>query len=164
MRFLILLLIGMDCLMGEHDTPRYSHDVSRYRLATDERIELSVMNLGLACCALEFDAAVADGLLIAVDAADSTRAAGASTVLVVAGTVTEPFAEVVRRTYEECASAGEVSVLAFGACASTGGPYWDAPSVIPGADRLVPVRAYVPGCPPNPEALVSAIAELAATC
>lgn len=150
--------------MGEPDTPRYPADVSRYRLATDERIELSVLNLGLACCALEFDAAVANGLLVAVDDEDPVLGAGTGTVLVVAGTVTHPFADVVRRAYEEISSAGAVSVLAFGACASTGGPYWDAPSVIPGADHLVPVRSYVPGCPPNPEALVSAIIELAAAC
>lgn len=150
--------------MGEHDTPGYPARVPRYRLAADERIELSVLNLGLACCALEFEAAVAGGDLIYVAEGETSEASGGTTILVVAGTVTEPFAEVVRRTHEQCAAAGDVAVLAFGACASTGGPYWDAPSVIPGADRLVPVRAYVPGCPPNPEALVSAIVELAASC
>ena len=153
--------MGVDCLRGERDTPGYPADVPHYRLATDERIELSVMNLGLACCALEFDAAVAEGLLLEVKGGDGAQAPGATTVLVVAGTVTEPFAEVVRRAHEQYASVGNVAVLAFGACASTGGPYWDAPSVIPGVDRLVPVRTYVPGCPPNPGALVAAISELA---
>ena len=55
-----------------------------------------------------------------------------------------------------------VSVVAFGVCASTGGPYWDAPTVVPGADRLVPVSAYVPGCPPRPDALIDALLALEA--
>lgn len=147
--------------MGEPDTPGYSADVPRYRLAADERVELSVMNLGLACCALEFDAAVAQGLLVEVPAGDDAQLPGAATVLVVAGTVTEPFAEVIRRAHEQGTAVGDVAVLAFGACASTGGPYWDAPSVIPGVDQLIPVSTYVPGCPPNPGALVAAISELA---
>ena len=41
-------------------------------------------------------------------------------------------------------SGAGVSVLAFGVCASTGGPYWDAPTVVNGADRVVSVDHYVP--------------------
>ena len=48
-------------------------------------------------------------------------------------------------------------VVAFGACAITGGPYWDSYSVIPGADQVVPVDIHVPGCPPSPQELAVAL-------
>ena len=52
--------------------------------------------------------------------------------------------------------------MSFGACANTGGPYWDSYAVTKGIDRLVPVDVYVPGCPPRPQALVDALRQLAA--
>jgi len=48
-------------------------------------------------------------------------------------------------------------VVAFGACAISGGPYWDSYSVISGAHELVPVDIQVPGCPPGPEELAAAL-------
>ena len=116
------------------------------------------MSLGLACCAVEVDAAIEDGLLIEEepDAPAARRA-----VLLVAGTVTTPLAPLVDRAVAEAGPA--VSVMAFGACASTGGPYWDSPTVVNGvADVLadVTVHTYVPGCPPRPDALCTALAEM----
>ena len=52
---------------------------------------------------------------------------------------------------------GPVIIVSFGACATSGGPYWDAPTVRPGIEALFPgqkIASYVPGCPPRPEALV----------
>ena len=126
--------------------------MTSYRLADDPALRVRVLPLGLACCALEVESAVRLGLLV-------PESAGAQepdrTVLVVSGTVTEPLVPVVEAAVVEAGSG--VSVLAFGVCASTGGPYWDAPTVINGADLFLPVDHYVPGCPPRPEALVDAL-------
>jgi NADH-quinone oxidoreductase subunit B len=52
------------------------------------------------------------------------------------------------------------AVVAFGACASAGGPYWDSYIVTKGIDQLVQVDAYVPGCPPPPDALTRIVDQL----
>lgn len=126
--------------------------MTAYRLADDPALRVRVLPLGLACCALEVESAVRLGLLLPEGAAEQPPA---RTVLVVSGTVTEPLVPVVEAAVAEAGPG--VTVLAFGVCASTGGPYWDAPTVVNGADRFLPVDHYVPGCPPRPEALVEAL-------
>lgn len=118
-------------------------------------LRVVVLSLGLACCALEIESAVRLGLLVPEPTPDSPAD---RTVVLVAGTVTEPLGPAVIAAV--AAVPPPVAVVAFGVCASTGGPYWDAPSVIAGADRLVPVSAYVPGCPPRPDALIDALLSL----
>lgn len=126
-----------------------------FRLAADPGVRVLVANLGLACCALEVDAAIQRGMLVPDDLAAVPR----HSVLLVSGTVTDVVAPAVLRAYESVP--GPVSVVSFGACANSGGPYWDAPTVTNGVDRLVPVSVYVPGCPPRPEALVAGLLRLA---
>ncbi len=123
-----------------------------YRVADAPGVRVVVLSLGLACCAMEIESAIRLGLLVPEA---TTHAAGERTVMLVSGTVTEPLAPAV--TAALATLPPPVSVVAFGVCASTGGPYWDAPTVVPGADRLVAVSAYVPGCPPRPDALIDAL-------
>ena len=79
-------------------------------------------------------------------------------VLVVAGTVTHALAPAVAAAYAQLPEPRYV--LAFGACAATGGPYWDSYSVLPGAHLVVPVDGWVAGCPPRPADLVAGLAEV----
>ena len=113
------------------------------------------MGAGLACCSLEVEAAVATGLLIRDEPVEESSTGGpTSSVLVVAGTITEALEPALEALHGQLAALGPVRVMSFGACATSGGPYWDAPTVATGI-RSFPVESYVPGCPPRPEALVA---------
>ena len=124
-----------------------------FRLAQDPSVRVVLAHVGLACCSLEVDVAIRSGLLVAEDADGGVAAE--TTILLVSGTVTDVLAPAVLRMHDELPP--PVVVVAFGACASTGGPYWDAPTVTKGIDQLLPVATYVPGCPPRPDALVAGL-------
>jgi NADH-quinone oxidoreductase subunit B len=129
----------------------------RFTLDWGRRYRLSILNFGLACCAIEFVAAsVQRPDLIRPALVDGPREAE---VLVVAGTVTDKMAPAILRLYQELPDPKHV--LSFGACSNSGGPYWDSYSVTKGVDQLIPVDVYVPGCPPRPEALLDGLLRLA---
>ena len=78
-------------------------------------------------------------------------------LLMVIGTVTMRQAPILRRVYEQM---GDPKwVMAFGACASSGG-FYDNYATLPGIDRVVPVDVYVPGCPPRPEGVLDGLMAL----
>jgi NADH-quinone oxidoreductase subunit B len=120
------------------------------------RYALTVLNVGLACCAVEaMVATLGDSA-----PAGSVPYAGPDRevdVLVVSGTVTDKLAPLVRSLYDALPAP---LVVSFGACASSGGPYWDSYCVTKGVHRIVPVDLWVPGCPPRPEALLDALRDL----
>ncbi|MFT4569155.1 MAG: NADH-quinone oxidoreductase subunit B [Hyphomicrobiaceae bacterium] len=78
-------------------------------------------------------------------------------LLMVIGTVTVRQGPILKRVYEQMAE--PKWVMAFGACASTGG-FYDNYTTVPGIDRIVPVDVYVPGCPPRPEGVIDALMAL----
>ena len=126
-------------------------------LERGRRWSLPVVNVGLACCAVEaMVASLSTSTPVGtVPYAGPDRSVA---VLVISGTVTDKLAPLVQQLHES--STGPVKVLSFGACANSGGPYWDSYSVTKGVDQVLPVDAWVPGCPPRPEALLDALEAL----
>ena len=112
---------------------------------------LHVLDVALACCSLEFDAAAPAG----ARAGTSEPSADARTAVIVSGTVTDRLAPAVASMIDAVRARQTVPpvVVAYGVCACSGGPYWDSYAVTKGVDALVPVDVYVPGCPPTPAAL-----------
>ena len=126
-------------------------------------VHLWAVEAGLACCGVEYAAATTlisqlqAQTLVDLDAFASGDSDSAN-VLVVSGTVTTALAPYVVALYQRMGPGAHV--MSFGACAATGGPYWDSYAVVDGVDRLVPVDVYVPGCPPSPEALIDGLRTL----
>ncbi len=79
-------------------------------------------------------------------------------VLVITGGVTLQIAERVKRIYEQMPL--PKFVVAVGNCSTSGGVFQECPWVLGGLDYIIPVDAYVYGCPPRPENIVAAIATL----
>ena len=122
---------------------------------------LWVLDVALACCSLEFDAAA--GPALADRPAPGSPPPDARTAVVVSGTVTDRLAPAVLAVVEDVRAAAEVApvVVSFGVCACSGGPYWDSYAVTKGVDQLLAVDVYVPGCPPTPGALRAVLDEVA---
>lgn len=81
-------------------------------------------------------------------------------VLVVTGPVTRQVKDRIMRIYEQMPPPR--FVVSVGSCASSGGVFNGCYNVYPGLDSLIPVDAYVPGCPPKPEAIIHGVAALLA--
>ena len=116
------------------------------------------MTFGLACCAIEMIAASTSRFDIARFGSEVFRPSPRqSDLMIVAGTVSLKMAPVVQRIYEQMPE--PKWVISMGACASSGGVYNNY-AIVQGADQVVPVDIYVPGCPPSPDALIYAFLKL----
>jgi len=79
-------------------------------------------------------------------------------ILLCTGGVTRQVRDRLIRIYEQMHT--PKFVVAIGACALTGGVFRGCYNVLGGIDQVIPVDAYIPGCPPRPEAIIDGVVKL----
>ncbi|MBF0136596.1 MAG: NADH-quinone oxidoreductase subunit B [Magnetococcus sp. DMHC-1] len=116
------------------------------------------MTFGLACCAVEFMQAGGSRYDLDRFGMVPRGSPRQSDVMIVAGTLTNKMAPVLRKLYDQMPEPRWV--ISMGSCANGGGYYHYSYSVVRGCGRIVPVDIYIPGCPPTAEALLYGILQL----
>ncbi len=113
---------------------------------------------GTACCGIELMSVMGPKYDLARFGAEVVRfSPKQSDLLIVAGTITEKMAPIIKRIYDQMPE--PKWVISMGACASSGG-FYRAYHVVQGVDKLIPVDIYIPGCPPTPEAVLDGVMQL----
>lgn len=112
-----------------------------------------------ACCGAEFAATSApryDAERFGVLPFVSSRQ---TNLLVIEGTLTKKMAKAAKIVYEQMPEPR--FVVAMGACAIDGGVFWNSYNIVR-PHEILPIDAFIPGCPPRPEALIQAVMMLQA--
>lgn len=115
------------------------------------RNSLFPLHMGLMCCAVEMAGVMGprwDIERVGVLARASPRQCD---LMWINGPVTKKMAPRIKKLYDQMPN--PKWTIATGECAISGGPWHESYSVVRGADQLIPVDVYVPGCPPRPEAM-----------
>jgi len=81
-------------------------------------------------------------------------------VLLVTGIITKKTKARVLEVYEQAPK--PIIVIAIGACPCTGGIFASGYNFAGPLDKVIPVDAYIPGCPPKPEAMLAGVMKLLA--
>jgi ech hydrogenase subunit C len=76
-------------------------------------------------------------------------------ILLVTGTVNHRNKKVLINLFDQMPS--PKLVVAIGSCALSGGIFREAYNVLGGADKVISVDVYVPGCPAKPEAIIDGV-------
>lgn len=79
-------------------------------------------------------------------------------ILLVTGMVNKKIVHRLKRIYEQAPR--PILVVAVGGCACSGVTFRDSYNFAGPLDKVIPVNAYIPGCPPNPEAIIAGIVKL----
>jgi Ni,Fe-hydrogenase III small subunit/Pyruvate/2-oxoacid:ferredoxin oxidoreductase delta subunit len=78
--------------------------------------------------------------------------------LLITGAITQNMRLALEKTYQ--AVPEPKIVIAVGACAISGGPFRDHPEVLNGANNVLPIDLFVPGCPPHPITILDGLLRL----
>ena len=111
------------------------------------------LTYGTSCCAIEMMSSSMARYDIARFGSEVFRSSPRQADLfILAGTIPRRMAPAIQMLWEQIP--GPKYAIAMGACTISGGPFiYDNYSVVRGAQNLIPVDVFVPGCPPRPEAL-----------
>ncbi|MGY8823122.1 MAG: NADH-quinone oxidoreductase subunit B family protein [Candidatus Latescibacterota bacterium] len=112
-----------------------------------------VMVLGECACSDECAQTLATGLEVEGFNCQLCHAPEQADILLVAGRISQKMSLLVEEICDRMQPAGKVVV--WGACACSGG--LASPDVVVAIDQRVEVAAFVPGCPPQPRDLVTAL-------
>lgn len=82
-------------------------------------------------------------------------------VILVSGSINQRDKPRLLEVYNQASK--PVYVVAFGACGITGGIFAEGNTFAGPVDQIIPVDAYIPGCPPKPEAMISGLSKLMQT-
>ena len=82
-------------------------------------------------------------------------------VLVCSGSVSKLIKDRLVRIYEQMPE--PKFVVAVGTCACSGGVFQGCYNVEEGINNVIPVSAYIPGCPASPEAIMDGVVKLLAS-
>ncbi len=119
------------------------------------------LTFGLACCAIEMMAVGASRFdLDRMGAGVFRPSARQADVMILAGTISRKMVAPIKMLWDQMPS--PKWTIAMGGCTIDGGPfkYPGQYAIVEGADKIVPVDVYVPGCPPRPEALYASLIKL----
>jgi len=76
-------------------------------------------------------------------------------ILIVTGPVTKKQATRLRRIWEQMPE--PKYVIAMGACGASGGVFKGLYHVVDGVENVIPVDAFVAGCPPRPDEIIDGV-------
>jgi NADH-quinone oxidoreductase B subunit len=82
-------------------------------------------------------------------------------VIVATGPITRQIKDRIIRIYDQ--TPDPKFVVAVGACAMSGCVYRGAYNIMGGLDQVIPVNAYIPGCPARPDAILDGVVKLLGT-
>ncbi|MCX8481052.1 MAG: NADH-quinone oxidoreductase subunit NuoB [Sediminibacterium sp.] len=118
------------------------------------------LTFGTSCCAIELMSTASAKYDYSRFGFEVVRATPRQAdVIIIAGTIVNKMGPVLKRLYDQMTD--PKYVIAMGACSISGGPFfYNTYSVVKGADHIIPVDVYIPGCPPRPEALIHALMTL----
>ncbi|MCR4694628.1 MAG: NADH-quinone oxidoreductase subunit NuoB [Pseudobutyrivibrio sp.] len=76
-------------------------------------------------------------------------------IFLITGGINSQNASVVKQIYDQMPE--PKVVIAVGTCACTGGIFKECYNILGGADTVIPVDIYVPGCAARPESIIDGV-------